>query len=292
MLQLTELNRRASAALSFPPASGFNLEGAADGAIAQLREKRSELAQHDWWSRWCVNLDRLIYSDDVEYLDRPDFPDQDKLALIQRLHRFNRALLSYHRFLLYLRPHILRLAKKNGRPVRALELASGSGELALELSRLATKRGLPVEVTGSDIVPTYVRDANLRARKRGLDTEFIELNAFDMAHLDGRYDLIFITQSIHHFTPGQLAMMIAQSEAAGASDFIGIDGRRGFFLLSVLPVASLAMRDRYFWHDATLSARRMYSNPELELIANIAAPEASVRFRHAVPGFTVLSIGY
>ena len=74
MLQLTELNRRASAALSFPPASGFNLEGAADGAIAQLREKRSELAQHDWWSRWCVNLDRLIYSDDVEYLDRPDFP--------------------------------------------------------------------------------------------------------------------------------------------------------------------------------------------------------------------------
>jgi len=269
---------------------GDSLERAADEALVALRQRRGELARRHWWTRVQDRFDRRVRTDAVEYLDRPDYPEQRKLELIRRLHRFNRAMLSYHRFLAYLRPCIRNIANTTGRPVRALELASGAGELTLELARLAEKRGLPVKVTGSDIVPGYVEAGNARARRRGLSTRFIELNAFEMEHLAGQFDLVFVTQSMHHFSAGQLARMIAQSAAAGARSFVGIDGRRSLFMLGFLPVATTVMGDPHFRHDAIVSARRFYSDPELQLIARTAAPESRVHLRRAEPGFTVLSV--
>jgi len=296
MLQLSQLNQHARRSLSdegeFPPPwnSPDELEHAADEALQRLRDRRSELsARRPWW-RLCNSLDRAVYSEAVEYLDQPDYPPEQKLHLVRLLHELNKAYFSYHRFLHYLRPSIARLSQQLGRPVRGLELASGSGELTMELARLAQKRGLPVEITGSDIVPAYVEDANERAEQRGLPARIIELNAFDMSTLDGSYDLMFITQSIHHFSAGQLARMIAQAGAAGAHELVGIDGRRCVSNLVILPMTVSLWRTPHFVHDAFLSARRFYADAELELIATMAAPTADVRVRAAQPGMTQLNV--
>ncbi len=296
MLQLSQLNQQARRSLSaegdFPPAwnNADELERAANDALQRLRKRRRELAEpHGWW-RLRDRLDRSIYSEAVEYLDQPDYPPEQKLHLVRLLHALNKTYFSYYRFLHYLRPSITRLARRLGRPVRALELASGSGELAMEVARLAQQRGLPVEITGSDIVPAYVEDANARAQERGLPARFIALNAFDMSEVTGRYELMFITQSIHHFSAGQLARMIAQAGMANACELIGIDGRRSLGNLVLLPLTTSLWRTPHFVHDAFLSARRFYAEPELELIATMAAPTAEVQVRAAHPGMTKLNV--
>ncbi len=270
------------------------LERAADEAIARLRRERLELAASAW-ERLNARLDRRVDTDVVEYLDRPGHPEAAKLRQIRWLHRQNLLLGSYRRFLRLLTPAIEEAARaRAGAPAQLLELASGSGELTLALARLAAERRMPVEITGSDIVPEYVRDASARAKAAGVAARFRELNAFDLgaALRPGEVDVAFIVQSIHHFSPGQLAMMIAQVGAAGARRFVGIDGRRGLLLLGALPALCSLSLDRYFVHDALVSVRRLYAEAELDLVASIAAPDARVAVRSDGHFLSVLTVDY
>lgn len=297
VFQLNELNRRARAALSrasFAYRNMRELETVADDAVARLRTQRLNLASTRW-ERLHARLERRVDTDVVEYLDRSEHPAALKLRQIQWLHRQNIALRSYHRFLRLLTPAVEEAAAaRAGAPARLLELGSGSGELSIALARLAASKRLPVEIVGSDIVPEYVKDASERARAAGVPARFRELNAFDLAASlePGDVDVAFIVQSIHHFSPGQLAMMIAQVGAAGARRFIGIDGRRGLLLLGALPAMCSLSLDPYFVHDAFVSIRRLYSDAELELVASIAAPDARVSVRNDGPFISVLSVEY
>ncbi len=301
MLQFHDLNRRALASLAaegdFPrPWRAMNeLEAAADDAVARLRARRAELAGRALTpTRLRHALDRLVWTDTPEYLDRADVSAARKQRIVQALHRMNQGLFSYHRFLHHLRPAIERVARRERRPARVLELAAGSGEFTMALARLAQRKGLPVEVMGSDIEASYIDLGNARASARGLPVSFKRLNAFDMsAVLPGDHDIYFIAQSIHHFTPGHLAMMIAQAGLAGGKHFVGIDGRRGLLMLAGLPSLTALSLNPDYVHDATITARRFYSEPELEMVARLAAPEAqAVRVHPAEPGFSIIDINY
>ena len=143
-------------------------------------------------------------------------------------------------------------------------------------------------------MPAYVADANIRAQARRLPVRFVELNAFDLLSTltPGDFDICFIAQSIHHFSPGQLAMMVAQAGLAGARHFVGIDGRRSLLMAVGLPLFTALSLQRDFVHDAAITARRFYSEAELALIADIAAPGADVSVERAEPGYSVLHVRY
>lgn len=297
MLQLAELNRRAHAAL---PREAFDfrtmeeLDARADEAIAQLRAGRARLASSPF-DRARVWLERRIDTDIVEYLDRPDHPASRKLRQVRWLHVQNVLLGSYPRYLALLQPSIdTAVAARHGAPARLLELASGSGELTLALARLARERGIPVELTGSDLEPAYVEDAARRAREANVSAGFRVLNAFDLAGAlaPGDVDVAFVVQSMHHFTPGQLARMIAQVGAAGARRFVGIDGRRSLFMVGALPALCALSLDRHFAHDAWISMRRLHAEAELALVASIAAPGARVSVRSHAGILSVLEVDY
>ena len=262
MLQMTSLNHQVlqttfSKGLDYQWNSMQELENLSNEHISNLRKNRSEVAKtQPPWIRAQETIDRFIRTDEIEYMDDPNFPESKKITLVRKLHHLNIALRSYHRFLKILKPHILEVEKKYNRPARVLELASGSGEFALALASLAEKKKLPVEITGSDIVESYVHEGNAKAEKKGIPAKFVHLNAFDMSTVkDNEYDIVFTAQSIHHFTPGQLAMMIAQSQRITTSTFIGVDGYRGFLLLGVMPgvMTTLSLG---LLHDGIVSARK------------------------------------
>ncbi len=269
------------------------LEEAADGAVAELRALRVELARTRR-ERACAWVDRRVRTDATEYLDRPDYPEERKLRQVRLLHGQNRALGVYGRYLAILDATLrdAAAARADGR-ARVLELASGSGELALELAQLAARRGTPMAITGSDVVEAYVRDGNRRARELGIDAAFRLLDAFELEGVEhGEIDVAFIAQSMHHFTPGQLARMIAKVGALGARHFIGIDGFRSLLGVAVLPLLAAVTLDRHHFHDALVSARRMYAEEELRLIAELAAPAARVDVVFSEPAMTVVSVRY
>jgi SAM-dependent methyltransferase len=268
------------------------LERTADEAIGNLRRMREARAVdvskvHDL----AATFDAWLRTSEPEYLDDPDFPPERKKAIVQALHRFNQGVFAYRRFYRVLRPLIRQVAVERRTPVRILELASGSGEFSFALAALAKKDGIAVEITGSDYFREHVLAGNAKARTRGVDLSFIELNAFDMSALaPGDYDIVFIAQSIHHFSPGQVAMMVAQATRVASIGFVGIDGRRSMALFGIVPSMGLLFRSRDYLHDALVTLRKFYTETELELIARIAVPNGFVSVRPELPGYSVLTV--
>ena len=296
MLQLTDLNRRARAAIpreSLAYRTMDELDRVADDAVAQLRAERLRLAAGT--ERALARLERIVDTDTVESLDRVDHPAALKLRQVRWLHAQNVVLRSYPRYLGFLQPSIRSAVEaRHGARARLLELACGSGELTLALARLARERDLAVDITGSDVVPAYVEDATRRAREANVPARFRVLNAFELSRevAAGEVDVAFMVQSLHHFSAGQLARMIAQVGAAGARRFVGLDGRRSMFMLGALPTLCALSLDPYFTHDAWISMRRLHAEAELELIASIAAPGARVSVRSHRGILSMLEVDY
>ena len=267
------------------------LEREADAWVLALREgRRHEAASRGALPRALEWFDRTFRTDESEYLDRPDFPEARKLEIVRSLHKFNRVVLGYRRFAGVLGPWVREVAAREGRPARVLELASGAGEFTLSLSVAARDLGWPIEVTGSDIVPGYVTSANAHAEARGLGARFLRVDALDMQALEpGAYDLIFIAQSLHHFSAGQLARMIAESRRIAGTAFIGVDGLRSILLLGIVPLAAAVTLNRAYFHDAWVTARKFYSATELELVTRLAVPDAGVQVYAAWPGYQVVT---
>jgi len=207
-----------------------------DQALSVFRQRRQSGRFALDPARLVAFVDDRLRTDELEYLARSDIPDARKQDIMDRLHRFNQSVFAYRRFMKALTPLIRQVHNQVQRPVRMLELASGSGGFTLELVRQANKQGLPVRITGSDYVPTHVKDANARAGEAGLPVNFRVINAFDMQDLErGEFDILFIIQTMHHFSPGQLAMMMRQASEVASHAFVGIDGYRSLQLFALMP---------------------------------------------------------
>jgi len=216
-------------------------------------------------------IDRSLRTDEREYMDDPSLPPAKRLEMIRALDHMNNMMMLYPQYIRVIEPSIMELYKQEKRPVQVLELASGAGGLAFALAEQAKTGKLPLEIRGSDIVTEYVEFGNQTAKERQLPLDFQRINAFSMDPAEnGRYDIILLSQSLHHFTPGQLARIIVQSRNSGASLFLGLDGHRGLDLLAGVPIIALSERIAALALDGYTSARKFYSETELDLIAEIA----------------------
>lgn len=293
MLQLRALNHDlVPRLLNAHPFPDETLEQRADRIVTRLRKERMwRSADKGLLTRMSARLDQWIRTDAPEYLDQSDYAAADKVEIVARLGNLNRLVQANRRFLRLLKPHIEAVQARGQRPVRILELASGAGDFALALARKAQRQGLPLEIHGSDYLDAHVAEGNRKAAAQGLPVSFRNINAFDMQDVaKGEFDIIFMALTMHHFTPGHLARMVAEASARATQAVVGLDGHRGLELFGLLP-GMLALNPHYgFMHDTVISMRKMYSEPELELIAKMAAPAHRVRAYPAFPGYSVLEV--
>lgn len=291
MLQLDSLSKQAHEMLAdqlgFPPSweDMAGLEHVCDDWVTKWLQMRRKLARDKGvFAHAGDSLDRWIRTNKPEYLDDPDCPVKKKIRIVRGVHWSNVLYFSYSRYVKLLTPLIREVADHHKRPTRLLELASGSGGLAQEIYRRTQEEKLSATITGSDVVPKYVEQAKVNATKQGLEMDFRVVNAFGMQDLEpGEFDIIFISQSTHHFTPGQLAMMIAQARRVATTAFVSIDGKRSLHILlgiSVFPALTLQFS---LLHDGWISARKFFSRYELEHIPLIAAPGAEVSMANIWP---------
>jgi len=185
-----------TAANEFPPSwkDMYELEKITNEWLCKfLRERRRVANELGIAPRLTDTLDRFLRTDRPEHIDDPEFPAKGKLKIVGALHLLNRLILSYHRYSRLLEPLICMVAARYKRPARLLELGSGSGGFAHELARLADQKGLPVEVTGSDYIPEYVKTAANTAKSRSLNVKYILMNAFDMNYIEkDSFDIVLI----------------------------------------------------------------------------------------------------
>ncbi|MCJ7435427.1 MAG: methyltransferase domain-containing protein [Anaerolineales bacterium] len=277
---------------SYPPPwnTTKELDSVTNDWMRRWLSQRSQIAQKKGlFACFCDYIDKMVRTGTPEHTDNPNVSPERKLKIVRNIHRTNLLLGVYKHYIKVLTPLLSEVAAVQKRPVRVLELASGSGEMAMYLASLAEKNDIPMEITGSDYVEDVVLDAQKRAMKRGLKIRFRTINAFDMEGLSQKeYDIFLIVGTMHHFTPGQLAVIMAQSRKYAGSAFIGIDGYRSMALLLWLPIVHLITFSIDNLHDSWLTARKFYTLFELEYIARLAVPDAQITVAHSFPGLSVL----
>ena len=237
-------------------------------------------------------LDRRFQTDELEYIDRDDAPDEVKQKVIGMLDWLGTRLNVHEKDA----RAALDVVSDIPSP-RILELGSGHGKLSakiLEVHPTAT-------VTVSDLDPTSV--ANIAAGKLGTHprarTQVIDATAIDAE--DDSYDLVVFAQAFHHLPPAVACRAITEATRV-AKRFLVIDLKRQTPLalmlfsvlrpplqLLVLPWSSL----RPLLHDGFISALRAYSPSALQALGRAADPTMRIEFlarprELGPPSFTVL----
>jgi SAM-dependent methyltransferase len=299
VFQLAKIHHEAEAALDLTVSDmqGANgddlalLERRVDAQMRSVRSERQRIAARRG-RLWALAeaTDRRTRTDAMERFDDPDLSDDRRVKLATDLHRFNQITQAYWRFLRVLRP-IVAAVRPAGRPVRILELASGSGGFARALAARASAAGLEVEVRGSDVQPSQVAAANQVAERTGSPVRFAVLDAFQLDKVPaGQADIVFIALAVHHFTPGQLARMVRGATRLATHAVVLVDGHRSAFLCGFVPGLALFSGNPDFVHDGFVTARKLYSLPELCMVARLACPECSVSGRLDWPGYSVVEV--
>ena len=265
----------------------------ADEAVARFLDERFAVSQELGGVFFLLELlDNAIRTSDKELMDKPNLPENEKLDMVQALDRQNVMMQLYPRYIDTLLPLITEVAERTKREVRVLELASGAGGLAFALAETAEQKNLDVRITASDIVPAFIEEGNGIAAKKKLAVSFRLLNAFDLTELEmGEFDIVVMAQSLHHFTPGQLAVIIAQSARYATTAFVGIDGYRSMLLTGGVPLIASLQGIGSFTLDGLTSARKFYSELELDIISEIATGRRDHTLECLWP-FSVLTVRF
>ena len=257
-----------------------------DAAIQDLRHH-----QDGSWRDILVDIDNRTYHAGAELSDDPAMAMDARLAILDTLHRFNIATQSYTRWGDHLLPWLS--PKADNAPVSIVDLAAGTGGFAVALKQ---RFGNRAQVTATDLVDDFLQLGAAQAKRTGTDVAFAHQDVLDLRPLRGQgIDVVTCTQSLHHFTPGQLGRMIGEALASAHRGLCFIDGERGALVCALVTLSMTAYgRDYPVVHDTFVSMRRMYVAEELELLARLAPgirPEHTVQAGRLSPGHLILRVG-
>lgn len=249
------------------------LEELGDRALADMRARVAREGSR-LWHRPMATLDRVYASPSAtEHIDDPDMPEDVRRLIMSSLHHTNRLLGFYDRVLGVFMPY---LDLTPGRTTRVLDLAAGHGGFVIELARLAREKQLSLDLTASDLQEDYLRLGESEARSQGLDVRFVVQDALDLSNLEhprgpeDEYDIITCTQSLHHFSPGQVAVMFEAAARVARRAVIFLDLCRSA-LAAAGATAYFVTRfgSRASAHDALISLRRAFVPEEMTLLARL-----------------------
>ncbi len=254
------------------------LDGLVTTALAEMRADVAERAGQKLLSRIAADLDRLFHAPNgLEILDGTDVDEATRARVVRHLHAINGLLGNYDAFYGQLRPY-LRAGS------RVLDLAAGRGGFAIAAARRAAGEGLSVEFVATDWCSTSL--AIGRAAAGDLPVTFEHQDALDLRNREpASFDVVTSTQALHHFRPGQIAVMLAEATRVARRRVVFLDGAR-------CPVAgalvtafgSVAFQDGVWARDTWMSFRRFFVPEELRVIARLAVPHRNVVSDVVAPG--------
>ena len=129
-----------------------------------------------------------------ELMDQPGLDPTEHAAALRGLARVN--WFSGSTGILWRPLHRLALANA-GKPLRILDLATGSGDIPIRLWRRFRRAKLPVEIAGADLSAKALEEARKRAESAGASVQFFPLDAVHDP-LPDDFDVITCSLFLHH----------------------------------------------------------------------------------------------
>jgi SAM-dependent methyltransferase len=150
-----------------------------------------------------------------ELMDQPGLDVSVHAAALRGLGRINR--LSRSASILW--PAIAHLAEsQQSRPVRVLDIASGGGDVPIELAARSRRAGLDIQLEGCDISAVAVAFAAQAASDAGVPVRFFPLDALNEP-LPEDYDILMCSLFLHHLAEDE-AITLLRKMAGTASSLI------------------------------------------------------------------------
>lgn len=131
-----------------------------------------------------------------EWMDQADLDRRLHEGALRGLARLNWASNSGQ---ILWRPIRQLLSNTAERPLTVLDIASGGGDVTIDLWRRATAAGEQLQITGCDISPTAVEHARQAAKKTGAAVEFVERDILADPP-EKSYDIVVCSLFLHHLT--------------------------------------------------------------------------------------------
>jgi len=164
------------------------------------------------------------------------------------------------------------------RTITVLDLATGSADIPVAVSRWARENGRSVSIMASD-----ASDEMLALARRHIgESAEIRLARHDaraVSEPDASYDVVLCSLALHHFTPDDAARVLREMRRLCRVGFIVNDlcrSRRGYVVTWLS--SRLTTRNRLTRHDAPLSIRRAYTRDELiGLLGNAGIRDSTVQ---------------
>lgn len=212
-----------------------------------------------------------------ERMDDPALdPREHDLALVG-LARINRWTGSVG----ILWPVIRDEARSLGRPLRLLDVATGSGDIPVSLAKRAKKAGISLTVSGCDVSETAIAAATCRAKKENVEATFFRHDVLN-APLPMGYDIVLASLFLHHLTDDEAIRVIkAMALAAGRMVVISDLSRSSFNKGLVWIGCRLLSRSPVVHFDGPVSVKAAFTPleaTELAIRAGLTGATVTPRF--------------
>ena len=213
-----------------------------------------------------------------ERMDDPDLPEAEHRSALRGLARLNR--LSGGAGAVWREAGLA--AAERSSPVRALDVATGSGDIALDLARRARRSGVQIEWTLCDVSEVALERARERFDAAGVACETIRADALADDLPEG-FALVACGLFLHHLDPRDAARLLERLDRAASGRVVVSDLRRTRLnLLAAIVASRVVTRSPVVRFDAPASVRAAYTCAEIGKIA-ASAGLSDVRIRRAWP---------
>jgi ubiquinone/menaquinone biosynthesis C-methylase UbiE len=155
------------------------------------------------------------------------------------------------------------------RSARVLDVATGSGDIPLALSRWAQLRGIDLEIVGADLSVEVISEA--RRHVVGSSVRLARADARRLPWMEGTFDVVCSCLALHHFDPGEAVEVLREMWRVSSGAIVVTDLTRTYlgYIGTWLATRTLAT-NVLTRHDGPLSVRRAYTPREMSELARDA----------------------
>lgn len=222
--------------------------------------------------------------DIAEQMDAPAVDVVDLNAALKFIRRVNAAL-GYTRATVR---HLDRLTAglPKDRPLRVLDVATGSADVPVAVLSWAKRRGRRVDVVGLDL---HAATLAFAAEAAGPGVPLVRGDALALPFADRGFDVVMTSMFLHHL-PDALAVAVLQemkrvaSHGVIAADLVR--DRRAYAWIWLMTLLSKPMLK----HDARVSVKQAFTITEADALRRAAGLETAAVHRHIGHRFIIAGL--
>ncbi|MBI3271278.1 MAG: methyltransferase domain-containing protein [Planctomycetes bacterium] len=206
-----------------------------------------------------------------EILDRFDTPYAELAETLRDIRDVNRFLGGTTILLRTLSPL---LGETPVRPIRVLDVGTGSADIPAAIAAWGRGRGVPIRVTGLDLGADTLRFAK-ECNRGEPDVSLVRANALRLPFPNGSFHFVTASLFTHHLPFDAFAALLREMDRVSSRGLVVNDLVRAWVpWVTIILLTRLFARSRVTCYDAPVSVLKGFTRREIE----------SIRARAGLPG--------